>query len=185
MGGQTALSYAIRFPEALSALVLTSPAGFEHFTTREKTWFKQVFTTTLIKNSPEYALWGSIRRNNFAQWQEDFEWLVEERTRLVKSPQFDAYAYANVRSVHGLLENDFVRDNLDKVLAPTLIIYGDWDRLIPNRFLHAGHTREVMAYGRDHIPNARLVTLERCGHTVQMDCSARYNQEVAVFLQSR
>ncbi len=184
MGGQTALSFAIQFPDDLKALVLTAPAGFEHFSDRERAWFHDVFTTSLIKNTDEDGVRTAIARNNFARWRDDLEWLVEERVRLTRSADFDAYAYANVRSVHGLAHNDFVRDNLSRVRAPTLIIHGDWDRLIPNPFLHPGHTLDIMTFGRDNIPNARLVTLDRCGHALQLDCPDRYNQEVAAFLLS-
>ncbi|HZI05693.1 MAG TPA: alpha/beta hydrolase, partial [Archangium sp.] len=54
MGGQTSLSYALRYPEDVKAIVLTSPAGFEKFSAREKAWFKRSFSTALIKSSPEY-----------------------------------------------------------------------------------------------------------------------------------
>ena len=41
-----------------------------------------------------------------------------------------------------------------------------------------------MAYGHAHIPGSKLVGLERCGHTVQMDCPQDYNQQVLAFLKS-
>jgi pimeloyl-ACP methyl ester carboxylesterase len=183
MGGQTALSYAIRYPEELSALVLTSPAGFEHFSRREKAWFKRVFSTTLVKSTPEYGVWGSVRQNNFERWRPELEWLIEERMRVVKSPEFDAYAYANVRTVEGLTKNDFVRESLDRVAVPTLIIFGEDDRLIPNPFLHGGEARDIMAYGHANIRGSKLVGLAGCGHTVQMDCPQEYNEQVLAFLQ--
>lgn len=183
MGGQTALSYAIRYPEDLKALVLTSPAGFEKFSPREKAWFKRSFSTTLIKNASEYGIWGSVRQSNFERWRPELEWLIEERVRVAKSPEFDAYAYANVRTVDGLAHDDFVRDSLERITVPTLIIYGEDDRLIPNPFLHGGEARGIMAYGHEHIRGSTLVGLERCGHTVQMDCPQEYNPRVLAFLK--
>jgi len=182
MGGQTALSYAIRFPEALEGLVLVAPAGFEEFGRGEKLWFESVFSTNLIKGGREVDVWGAIRYNNFNRWQSDYEWLVEERIRTAKSEAFDQYAYANVKSVQGLLDNEFVRGNLDKIETPTLIVHGDMDRLIPNRFLHGGTTRGVMEYGHEGIAGSQLITLEGCGHTVQIDCSGELNQTLQAFL---
>ena len=182
MGGQTSLSYAIRYPEDVKALVLTSPAGFEKFNPREKAWFLRAFSTTLVKSSPEYGIWGSVRQGNFERWRPELEWLIEERVRAAKSPEFDAYAYANVRTVKGLVHNDFVRDSLGKVKVPTLIIFGEDDRLIPNPFLHGGEARGVMEYGHVNIAGSTLVGLERCGHTVQMDCPEDYNTQVLAFL---
>jgi pimeloyl-ACP methyl ester carboxylesterase len=183
MGGQTALSYAIRYPEEPGALVLTAPAGFEKFTWKEKAWLTRAFSTTLIKSVPEYGIWGSVRQSNFARWRPELEWLIEERVRVVSSPDFDSYAYANVRTVNGLAHNDFVRDNLGRILAPTIIVFGEDDRLIPNPFMHGGWARDVMQYGHQGIKGSQLVELERCGHSVQLDCPQEYNEAVSAFLK--
>jgi pimeloyl-ACP methyl ester carboxylesterase len=185
MGGQTALAYAIDHPGEAEALALVSPAGFEKFSPRDRRWFRSVFTTTLVKAVDEEGLYGSIRYNNFMNWEAEDAWLIEERARVALTPEFDAYAYANVRSVRGLLQTDFTRENLDRIEAPTLIVYGTGDRLIPNRFMHGGPTRDVMVYGAEHIEDAQLVELEGCGHTLQMDCEARFNEVLDAFLADR
>ena len=184
MGGQTSLSYAIRYPDQLSALVLTAPAGFEKFSRRDKAWFKSVYSIHLIKSVPEYGLWGSIRRYNFYRWKPEFEWLIEERVRVINTKEFESYAYANVRAVEGLANNDFVRLNLDKIKIPTLIIHGDKDRLIPNPYMHGGRPQDIMEYGHQNIKGSQLSTLKNCGHMVQMDCWEDYNQKVGEFVES-
>jgi pimeloyl-ACP methyl ester carboxylesterase len=171
-------------PDDLEALILTAPAGFEEFSKKETAWLKSVFTVGLVKATTEDAIWGTVRRNNFYRWRPELEWLIEERVRVAKAPDFDQYAYANVKSVHALAENDFVRENLDKITVPTLIIYGDRDRLIPNPFMHGGPTDEVMEFGHARIQGSKLVALEDCGHAVQMDCSTDYIEEVRSFLGS-
>jgi pimeloyl-ACP methyl ester carboxylesterase len=183
MGGQIALSYAIRWPDEPAALVLTAPAGFEEFSDRDKRWFEKVFTVNLIAGASEYDIWGNVAYNNFYDWRPEYEWLIEERVRITKDPSFKSYAYANVKSVHGLAANDFVRNNLDEVRVPTIIVHGAQDRLIPNPFMHGGSTRDVMEYGHANIRGSKLVTLDDCGHTVQIDCSRRYNDVVLEFLQ--
>lgn len=175
MGGQTALATAIRFPERVAALVLASPAGFEKFSGREQKWFKNVYGRTLIKDADEESIWGAVRYYNFMHWKPEYEWLIEERVRVAKTPEFDAYAYAQVRTVEGLAKNDFVRESLAKVKAPTLIIHGSADRLIPNAFLHGGFTSTTMKLGQEGIANSERVELKGCGHTVQLDCSSEFN----------
>ena len=164
---------------------LGAPAGFEHFSRRERAWFKRVFSSALVRSADEQAIWGNIRYNNFSRWQDRHAWLVEERVRTAKSDAFSAYAYANVRSVHGLLDNDFVRQNLHRVSVPTLIVYGEDDRLIPNPYLHGGRARDVMIYGATHIRDVLLFPLPGCGHMVQMDCSSRFNGATLAFLQTQ
>lgn len=182
MGGEVALAVALRFPSRVEALVLTSPAGFEAFSAREKKWFEKVFSATFVKSTPEYGIWGAVRYNNFQNWKAEYEWLIEERVRLAKCDEFDAYAYAQVRAVDGLTHNDFVRDSLSKVTAKTLIVFGEDDRLIPNPFLHGGRARQIMEYGASKLAGSQLEGLAGCGHTVQMDCSERYNEKVLAFL---
>lgn len=182
MGGQTALSTAIRFPARVKALVLVSPAGFETFSGREQKWFKNVYGRTLVKDADEEMIWGAIRYQNFQHWKPEHEWLVEERVRLAKTPKFDAYAYAQVRTVEGLAKNDFVRESVKQVKAPTVIVYGTGDRLIPNAFLHGGKTKWIMELGHEQIAGSELVALEGCGHTVQLDCAEQFNAAFFAFL---
>lgn len=182
MGGQTALSWAIRYPQEVRALVLTSPAGFETFSAREEDWFVHAFTRPLVLRAGEYAIWGSIAQGNFYRFRPELYWLVEERVRVINTPEFEPYAYAQVRSVQGLAHNDFVRQSLAHVAAPTLIVFGEDDRLIPNPFLHAGRPRDIFAAGAQAIPGARLVGLASCGHSVQLDCPVEYGAAVQEFL---
>lgn len=184
MGGQTALSFAIRFPGELEALVLTAPAGFEEFSRSEKEWFRKAVTVRFIKRTSEYGVWGSVRRANFQRWRPEHEWLIEERVRLSASPEFESYAYANVKTISGLAENDFVRASLGKIKAPTVIVFGERDALIPNPFMHGGSTAAIMEYGHTNIAGSKLVPLAGCGHMVQMDCAQGYNAAVLAFLSS-
>lgn len=78
-----------------------------------------------------------------------------------------------------LLWNPHVRyrkltSRLDRITAPTLVIWGENDRLIP------------LAYGQAYqkgIPGARLVTIPRCGHLPPTEQPERFAQAVLDFLQ--
>jgi len=182
MGGQMALSYGLRYPDEVKALVLVAPAGFEEFTAREKEWFHRAYNTALVKKQTEYGIWGTVALANFSKFRPELHWLVEERVRVVSDPTFDQYAYAQVRSVNGLAANDFVRQSAGKLKAPTLIIYGDEDKLIPSPFMHAGFTSEFFEKAAAGIPGAKLVGLPGCGHCVQLDCPTEWSAAVNAFL---
>ncbi len=184
MGGQTALSWAIRYPKEVRALVLTSPAGFENFSPKEEDWFVHAFTRALVLRANEYQIWGSVSQSNFYRFRPELEWLVEERVRVIHTPEFEPYSYAQVRSVQGLAHNDFVRTSLGQVEAPALIVYGEDDRLIPNPFLHGGPPREIFESGAKALRGAKLVGLPSCGHSVQLDCPREYGEAVSGFLES-
>lgn len=184
MGGEVAMATAIRYPARVERLALTSPAGFEPFSPREKSWFKAAVNTVFVKSTPEYGIWGSIRAGNFMRWRDELEFLVEERVRVAKSKEFDSYAYAQVQSINALTHNDFIRDNLGLINAPAIILFGEDDRLIPNAFLHGGRARGWMTYGSQHIKGSTLVGFANCGHTVQMDCPQQYNAALSAFLKT-
>jgi pimeloyl-ACP methyl ester carboxylesterase len=185
MGGQIAMSYGIRYPDEVRALVLVAPAGLEEFSAREKQWFKNVYSTSLVKKQPEYGIWGTVALANFSNFRPELYWLVEERVRVVKDPAFDSYAYAQVRSVNGLANDDFVRMSAGKITAPTLIVFGEEDKLIPSPFMHAGFASEHFARTGKSIPGATLVGLPGCGHCVQLDCPTPWAAAVNGFLEGR
>ena len=182
MGGHIAMTLALEHPDAVRALVLTSPAGFEKFSARERAWFESVVRSELFIAATEDDLWNSVRASNFARWRDDLDWLVEERVRVRTTPAFPAYAWANVKSVRGLTRTEFTRQNLGSIAAPTLIVYGTDDQLIPNPFMHGGHTRDIMELGHRGIRGSRIAPLGGCGHSVQLDCPKEYNAAVAAFL---
>ena len=65
-------------------------------------------------------------------------------------------------------------DRLSQITAPTLVIHGDCDPLIPypnGQYLGA------------HIQGARLITHNRVGHLPMIEAADEYNREVIEFLQ--
>ena len=181
MGSHTAMNFAIRYPKELTALVLASPAGLEKFTIKEQLWFKNIFSSAVIKGTSEYGIWGSIRYNTFYQWKNEYEWLIEERARFIKNSEFSSYAYANVKTVQGLTQTDFIRDNLSKIQVPSIVFFGGKDRLIPNPFMHGNTPLSVMKHSHN-IPKSKLIKLKNCGHVLQIDCSEKLNKGVFSFL---
>jgi pimeloyl-ACP methyl ester carboxylesterase len=180
MGAQIGFWLYHRHPEQVEKLILTDPAGIEHFTQGEKEWFRGYLTRSVIKKTPEPTIRANLAAN-LCTFDERFEWMVEERSRIVKTPEFDDFAYAVVRSVHAMVDEP-TDEMLGKINVPALIIFGEEDGLIPNPYLHGGSSRSIGEKGVRELPNARLVMIPDAGHISMADQPTAYNKAVLDFI---
>jgi pimeloyl-ACP methyl ester carboxylesterase len=67
-----------------------------------------------------------------------------------------------------------LRDRLEKIHCPTLIIWGDKDRLVPIK---------DAAIFEKLIPDSRKIVYKDTGHVSMMERPARFNEDVRAFLQ--
>ncbi|MFC1528003.1 alpha/beta fold hydrolase [Candidatus Neomarinimicrobiota bacterium] len=182
MGGQIAMTMALNFPERVHKLVLISPAGFERFEDGEGDWLINVMTPDLVKDTPIRAIDTNLRYN-FYETPEDAEFLITERIQLRGSSDFDRYCYAVSKNVQAMIDG-YVYDKLDQITQPTLILWGENDQLIPNRFLHAGWTENIAKIGAEEIPNNKTVLFPKCGHFVQFEKPEETNQSILEFIRT-
>lgn len=180
MGGQIGITLAINHPEMISELVLAAPAGIEKFDRGEGKWLANVFTQEGIVKAPE----PTIRENlslNFFRWNPKWEWMVEERVRMAKSPEMNEFAYTVVQSIKAMIDEP-TSDYLHLITHPTFIIYGNEDGLIPNRYLNPGHTADVFEQGVSKIPNATSKALRKSGHLLQIENPTGFNSALLDYL---
>jgi len=78
--------------------------------------------------------------------------------------------------------DEAVIDFLHLIEQPALIIFGENDNLIPNRFLNPGPTIDVARVGEELLPNNQLHMIPGCGHFVQFEASDEFNRIVREFL---
>jgi pimeloyl-ACP methyl ester carboxylesterase len=69
---------------------------------------------------------------------------------------------------------DFLDGRLARIGVPTLVVWGEADRLIPLSYAHR--------FAHD-IPGAHLVVLTKCGHMPQLECAPSFTKAVAAFLE--
>ncbi len=183
MGGQIALTLALRHPEQVPLLVLASPAGVEPFKAGEGQWLANALTIQGIHDVDEEG----IRRQlalNFYSWNDRWEWMVEERARMAKAHEMDEFANAVVRSVHGMLDQPTTA-RLKDVKQPTLLVYGRYDGLIPNPYLHPGRTAHVFRHAAAVMPDVKLVELDKAGHMIILEKPAEFDRAVLEFLKEK
>jgi len=76
-----------------------------------------------------------------------------------------------------------VFDRLGEITAPTLVLYGAGDALIPNRYLHPALTTEAVAdAAREALPNATVEMIPEAGHLIMLEQPEAVNARLAAFL---
>ncbi|EHO39814.1 alpha/beta hydrolase fold containing protein [Caldithrix abyssi DSM 13497] len=180
MGGQIGMVMALKYPQLVSGLVLIDPAGFEAFTPGEKQWFKEVMSVDLVKNTPVQTIRANVVAN-FYNLPKDAEFMITDRIALRQAGDFEWYCYAVSRSVAGMVDQP-VLDKLDKIMQPTLIIFGKNDNLIPNPYLHGGKTEDIARLGKEKIANSQLLLIPNCGHFAQFEKAQEVNKAIKQFL---
>jgi pimeloyl-ACP methyl ester carboxylesterase len=73
---------------------------------------------------------------------------------------------------------------LPQVRQPAVIIYGKYDGLIPNPYLHPGRTRPVFEKGAAAMPDARLVEIDDAGHLLIIEKPGEVNRAIVEFLRN-
>jgi pimeloyl-ACP methyl ester carboxylesterase len=169
MGGFIAQELAIRFPQAVAKLVLVAttaggpaavPAAPEILATLVRSddddIESRVRRSYVLSTGPSYA----------PAHPEDVDKAVELAIQM-PMPQRNYLRQVNAVRQHN------TGDRLSRIAAPTLVIHGDCDALVP----YANGQ-----YLAEHIPGARLSTYEGVGHLPPIEAPERFNQEVSEFL---
>lgn len=182
MGGQIAVHLALAHPGIVEKAVLLAPAGFETFSEKDRAWFAAIMTPDILKATPP----AQIRKNfeiNFYHFPEDAEFMIADRMGLRdRTADYEAYCQMIPKCVKGMLEQP-VFDRLPDLKLPILVLYGEQDYLIPNRYLHPGKTTlEVAQTGRSQLPNAHLQMIPAAGHFVQWEGATMVNEAIKTFM---
>ncbi len=183
MGGQIAITFALTYPERLHRLVLAAPAGVETFDSTESALLKNFYSVANVKAADANVIRQNVV-NNFSSWDTRFEWIVQHRTDIRLASDFEQWCGSVSRGIAGMLDGP-VRSRLGEINVPTLILFGEDDRLIPNRFLHKGTTTDIAEAAGREIPDARMTMIPKAGHLLMIEQPVLFNSAVIEFLQSK
>jgi pimeloyl-ACP methyl ester carboxylesterase len=179
MGGFTAAELAIAFPQRVERLVLAAPAGISSYNNqaamRWALWIRRMWPLLAVQ-----ANWVAAHADAVARWPRLRDAtmyvpvlypsrlpaaLAAEQLRATGKPGFVPALEAN-------LNYDF-RDRLPEIVCPTLVVWGEQDRLIT--------VRDADVY-TELIPDARKVIFEDTGHAPMLERPARFNALLEQFL---
>ena len=179
MGGFVAAELAIAFPQRVERLVLVSPAGLS--TTGDPRPLRALPTLRRLERVLTTSTAWFTARSDAAMRRPRLREatlkvaashpgrlpaaLAAEQIRGAGKPGF-------LQALQALLEYD-IRDRLPEIACPTLIVWGDDDRLIT--------VRDADAFA-ELVPNSRKVIFEDTGHVAMLERPAAFNALLEDFL---
>ncbi len=180
MGGQIALTLLANEPQAAEKLALCAPAGFETFTAIERTLYTSGLYFFDIFSSEENSLRQTIH-SSFYRFMPEGSRMTDELVTLMKQYPNKDYRKMIEGCIHGML-NEPVYDRLGSIQQPALVMFGEYDALIPNRFIHHTTTRQLAEEGVRRMPHAQLEIIPNCGHFLQIEKADEVNSLITGFI---
>jgi len=172
MGGMIAQEFALNYPDKVISLILgCTLCGGKNMVPQTREAREFLF-------SPEMAKLPVAERARATVpwlWNQEFigkhpeavEWYVEVTSR------YPTPTNGYVRQAQAIAGHD-TYDRLPQIKAPTLVITGSADRIIP-----AGNSNVLAS----RIPNAELIMLENSGHGFVGDAAAEATKAILDFLR--
>ncbi len=182
LGGVVSLQFAVRFPHRLEKLVLVSSGG----------WGRELPLPFRLLNIPVLGelmawAWGTrpgMRRSLRSMVydpQDITDEFIDQMAELARLPGAKemllsvARTGIDLRGQNMRLLEPLLR-RVPEIEAPTLIIWGAQDPIIPVAHAHIAHQM---------IKNSQLHILDRCGHVPQIEKPEEFNQLMLDFLRGR
>jgi len=167
-GGLVAQHFALKHPQRLRRLVLAdTSSGIK--TEKLPRFIGDVLIKTAERSGMEHVfdlnlLWAHSER----YLEENKDEIAAEREHFTKTPADEYIAVLRATSVSD------ITDQLPKIVAPTLVIWGSEDIESPR--LHS----YILA---KNIPNAMLVIIDKAGHKSCVERPEEFNKVVNTFLK--
>ena len=168
MGGWVAMDFALAHPDKVNRLVLVDSAGYSS----KRTGGPPLTRAMLQGLNPstvagEKQLMALVFHNKIYSSDQFAEQAFTTHLRKNDSYTIDRFIDSILRG------EDVVDGRLGAIKAPTLIVWGRDDALVP---LAAG---KALA---EDIPGAASVILDGCGHVPQVECAAPFNAALLKYL---
>lgn len=177
LGGVICAQFAVEFASRLEKLILVGSAGFG----RELQLFLRLWSVPVVGSvtfSLHQGAFPLIKRWVFHDSTSiDGEWLAGA-VAMLRMPGVKENALKIARvgvNVGGQREQLFreLHRQLSHMTAPTLIIWGGHDSILPVSHAYTAH---------ELIPNSQVKIMDRCGHVPQVERPREFNQLVLDFL---
>ncbi len=169
LGGVIAQEFVLSYPEMVDRLILasTSFGGPHSIPTPPETTAAMMNRT----GNPETDIRNNFKLFTSEEWQQRRADLVNQYVEWrVAHPQPVAAYMHQAKAVPAFNAEDRVA----QIKAPTLIIHGELDRVVPVE------NGRLLA---SRIPNSKMVILPQGPHAINIECEDEFNREVINFLK--
>ena len=179
MGGQICMTYALSYQHNIKSLVLCAPAGFETFNEWERSLYKNTMYFVDMVSNEESSLRKAIQ-NSFYIMPENVPSFTQQLVNLMKLQEKGHYRYMLDGCIAAMLDEP-VYDRLHEIKIPVLILFGERDNLIPNKFIHPTSTKSVAVQAGKQFQDAEVEIISQCGHFIQWEKASEVNGFIRYF----
>lgn len=159
LGGHIALLYALRYPDAVAALVLAGASGIYEVNVGTSTPRRQ--DKEFIRERTELTFYDPVHATD--ELVDEMFDLVNDRSRVLRLIRIARSA-----------EKEIVTEKLSGIDSPTLLVWGRDDEITPPDVAEEFYKR---------LPRARLHFIERCGHAPMIERPEQFNTITLRFLR--
>ncbi len=173
MGGEVALNIALRHPEKVQGLILIDSAGVQaKGRTSLAPWYLQ--TPLLGSALTAFSLTSDkLIREGLEKSYFDDSKITEQHVETYYQPLTTRDGQAAVIQARKQFSLHPIENELSKIKAPSLLLWGKDDEIIP---VEAGRKMKSLIKG------SKLVVFERCGHMPQEELPYRALAEIVGFI---
>jgi triacylglycerol lipase len=169
LGGWAAMDFALKYPDKVNRLVLVDSAGYSFKRTGGVAPAREVL---LGLNPSSLAgtkqLMALVFHNKAFSTDAVAEQVFTEHLRKNDGYTINSFVDSILRG------EDIVDGKLSAIKAPTLIVWGRDDMLVPLA------TAKALA---EDIAGSQTVVLDDCGHVPQMECAGPFNDSLLKYLR--
>ncbi len=171
MGGMIAQYFTLKYPEKVEKLVLISTTSGGPQRKIPESYIKFIKSTTVDNLIDIMSRSASIPLKKMKPERREFykklqKWSVERRSKAISINTYIRYLQTSSKIN--------LRNRINEIKVPTLILYGDKDRLV---------AKTNSEFLREHIANSNLIMFPDCGHAPQREYFIEFNNYLSQFLE--
>jgi len=157
-GGHVAAMYAMQFPERVAGVVLSGASGI----------YEVEMSSSVMRRNDKNYLRPRVEKTFYDpvhvtdELLDDVIDIITDREKAIRLIKF-------ARAV----EKTSIKGELDRIQAPTLLVWGKQDEITPPDVADTFH---------DGIPNSELHWIDKCGHVPMQERPEEFNRVYLEFL---